>query len=162
MKNGKIIMILFFFLISSSPAFATMDGSLASISRDDARLSTETGSTSPCPLPAGEFEAIKKGSYDPKWLQGLCIYEELDSFIHHQKIREYIRLMPPENVFAVYWEGKIDPRVVLGPALSGFENSHGKKEWKSGQFIYIRSRTGTLAVDTTLLPLGMDPKTLAP
>ena len=120
------------------------------------------GSTFPCPLPAGEFEAIKKGQYDPSWLQGLCLYEELDSFIHHQKVREYIRLMPPETVFAVYWEGRIDPKVVLGPALAGFQNGHGRKEWKSGRFLYLKSRTGTLAVDTKIIPPGMDPKTLAP
>ena len=161
MKNVRIIFGLMILLFPAT-VWATMDGSLASISRDDARLSTEMGSTSPCPLPAGEFEAIKKGQYDPKWLQGLCLYEELDSFIHHQKVREYIRLIPPESVFAVYWEGRLDPKVVLGPALAGFKNGHGRKEWKSGRFLYIRSRTGILAVDMKLLPPGMDPKTLAP
>ena len=161
MKKLRIILVLIILLFPAT-VWATMDGSLESISRDDARLSTEMGSTSPCPLPAGEFEAIKKGQYDPSWLQGLCLYEELDSFIHHQKVREYIRLVPPETVFAVYWEGRLDPEVVLGPALAGFQNGHGRKEWKSGRFFFRKSRTGTLAVDTTLLPPGMDPKTLAP
>ena len=78
MKNVRIILVLVILLFPAT-VWATMDGSLASISRDDARLSTEMGSTSPCPLPAGEFEAIKKGQYDPSWLQGLCLYEEIDS-----------------------------------------------------------------------------------
>ena len=106
-------------LLSETPSWATMDGSIASLNRDEARLSMEMGSTSPCPLPPGEFSGIQQGNYKSSWLTSLCVYEEMDSFLHHEKVREYIRLMPPENVFAIYWEGRVDPRIFLGPALEG-------------------------------------------
>ena len=148
-------------LLSEPPAWATMDGSLASLNRDESRLSMEMGSTSPCPLPPGEFSGIQQGTYKSSWLTSLCVYEEMDSFLHHEKVREYIRLMPPENVFAIYWEGHVDPRIFLGPALNGFQRRHGR-EWRSGRFLYIRGRKGSFVVDTKLMPKGLDPKTLAP
>jgi hypothetical protein len=148
-------------LLSIAPSWATMDGSLASLTRDGARLSMEMGSTSPCPLPPGEFSGIQKGHYDAAWLKSLCVYEEMDSYLHHEKVREYIRLMPPEDVFAVYWEGGVDPKVFLGPAESGLSYRHGR-EWRRGRFLYIMKRKGSFVVDMKLIPKGLDPKTLAP
>ena len=148
-------------LLSGTPSWATMDGSLASLNRDEARLSMEMGSTSPCPLPRGEFSGIQQGNYKLSWFTSLCVYEEMDSFLHHEKVREYIRLMPPENVFAIYWEGRADPRIFLGPALDGFHHSHGR-EWRRGRFLYIKGRKGSFVVDMKLIPKGLDPKTLAP
>ncbi|MHB8370812.1 MAG: hypothetical protein ACYDBP_14190 [Leptospirales bacterium] len=141
-------------------ARATMDGSLASLGRDAARLSMETGAMSPCPLPPGMFSAIEKGQYPRNGIGSLCVYGEMVSYLHHTKIREYFRLLPPEKVFAIYWEGPLDPKVFLGLAASGLKP--GEKRWRVGRFLYERDKIGTFVVDTTLIPEGLDPKILAP
>ena len=163
MKKIVVLIVASIILISSHEAQATMDGTIASLNRDESLLSTEFGSTSPCPLPPGEFSGIEQGRFSVSWLKSLCIYDEMDSFIHHLKVREYIRLLPPENVFAVWWEGRVSPSAsgILGPALAGLRHRKGRT-WKSGRFLYIVGKHGGFVVDTKLIPPGLDPKNLAP
>ncbi len=149
-------------LLVPARAIATMDGSLASMGRDAARLSMETGGLSPCPLPKGMFSGVGRGEFPKDGIASLCMYGELVSYLHHTKIREYFRLLPPEKVFAVYWEGALDPGIFLGSAAAGLTRSREKKEWRTGRFLYIAHGTGTFVVDTTLLPPGLDPKLLSP
>jgi len=161
MKKTVALIFTSLILLSSRPAHATMDGSIASLNRDESLLSTEFGSTSPCPLPPGEFSGLEQGHFSVSWLKSLCIYDEMDSFIHHLKVREYIRLLPPEDVFAVWWEGRVSPGGILGPASAGLRHRHGRT-WKNGRFLYIVGKHGGFVVDMKLIPPGLDPKTLAP
>ncbi len=147
-----------------TPAFATMDGSLASLTRDEARLSLEFGQSFPCPLPDGTFSAIQKGK--PVSLSSLCLIVEGSSFLHHTKIREYMRIMPPEKVFGIYWEGPLPPQVFLGPAYPAYQDFLKTKNKSasshSRKFLFFSRPHGTLVIDRTLLPSGLAPNTLSP
>ena len=163
----RLFMVLSFMVGGSlyiTPAFATMDGSLASLTRDEARLSLELGQSFPCPLPEGTFSAIQKGK--PISLSSLCMIVEGSSFLHHTKIREYIRIMPPEKVFGIYWEGPLSPQVFLGPDYPAYQTFLKTKKKSasshSRQFLFLSRSHGMLVIDRTLLPSGLDPNTLSP
>jgi len=156
--------LLAFFIALPPSATAAMDGTLGTLTRDASRLSMELGQTLPCPLPKGAFSGLEKGR--PLPLASLCVTVEMSSFLHHAKIREFMRIMPPEKVFAVYWEGKIPGTPFLGPALPAYraliESGRRWRKVSSGPYLFLSRPQGTLVIDRTLLPPGLDPETLAP
>lgn len=158
-----LLPLVVFFLSFPSLAFGSMDGDLSSLSQDFVRLSMEVSQTFPCPFSA---EPLNKNDQTHQTLSSLCVVFEASSFLHHTKIREYMRVTPPEKVFAVYWEGVLSPQIFLGQAFPDYQKfvkrQKTSKIFMDRTFLILKREYGTLVIDRNLLPKNINPKTISP
>ena len=134
-------------LLPCTSAWAGLDGTLSSLATDSSVMATEGQTVQPCPIPG-----IPGVSAVP--LNDLCMETVFISYIHRSKAIEYMTIMPPEKVFAVYVERVSRPNVLMGPAYSAYKEFLSEKRavGHSGRFVFYKRKYGVLAVDKTLAP----------
>jgi hypothetical protein len=134
------------------PSQATLGEGLSSLSRDADLLGAGLSKPSPCITPKDNL------TDSPEFYERLCMYYRITSIIGGVHAREYVLLNPPQKIFAVYWEGRVRVRELLGPAYEKLFRKAQKRTGRRleiGPLVIFRRGDRYFVVDKALVPKGM-------
>lgn len=138
---------------------ATLGEGLSSLSRDAGALGAGLSKPSPCITPKDNL------TDSPEFYERLCMYYRITSIIGGVHAREYVLLNPPQKIFAVYWEGRVRIKELLGPAYEKLFRKALKRPGRRleiGPLVIFRRGDRYFVVDTSLVPRGMRVEELDP
>ncbi len=156
---GAALLGVITFVFLPERSYATLGEGLPSLSRDENALSAGLGTPKPCVTP-------KENLTDPpEFYERQCMYYRITSILGGVIVREYVLINPPLKIFAVYWEGTVRTKILLGTVYDRMFREAIRKPGRrieAGSLVIFRRGKRTFVVDKSLVPKGMKIEEISP